>query len=782
PVHNATGALERFVAIERDISERRRLISDLENAKVSAELASRAKSDFLANMSHEIRTPLNVITGMTELALSTELSVKQRNYITKIMGAWDSLLHVINDILDFSKIEAGMLSMERIEFHLDDVLQNLGVLLSRPAENKRIELAFQVAPDVPLTLVGDPLRLGQVLINLVGNAIKFSDGGTVQVRVSSEGVLDDRVGLRIAISDQGIGIDPQHVEQLFSAFTQADSSTTRRYGGTGLGLAICKRLVELMDGNIAVQSTPGQGSTFEFTAHFQLAQKQANRIDSLKQALQPYRHCPVMVIDDKELACKVVTAHLAQLGLKAECHRSGAEALVAAQRSDAPDYLFVLCDLEMPDMNGIDTMRQLRSHYQAIMWPAPPMILMTASAHAEILEQIDIPLDGFLAKPTSPASICAEIAPWLGITDNLVSFGTPHRAIVDPSSLHGTKVLLVEDTELNKEVMLEVLRNANLKVRVVSNGAEALSALAEEVPDCVLMDCQMPVMDGYEAARRIRQNPAWRKLPIIALTANAMSSDKQRCLDAGMNDHLAKPVRLTDLFGMLSRWVNVPSPPPTQVAVTQVPTGDAPLPACAHLDTAAGLAMLSGNVALYLRTLQKFRDLQLTAFEQGFGQLLQSGEHASAARLAHSLRGAALTVGAHALADTAGALEGATLGPTAQVNSHLANVVQHIKWLLADLRTLNAVPRVRDDPFQLEEAIQVCEKLMRLLEQRDTAANGCMVQFDRIFSNHPRQHLVHEICSAVSRYDHQSALTALKILHQLLVLSTPSSEAIAGPR
>ena len=767
PARNAAGLLEHFVAIERDISERRQLMSDLEQAKLTAESASRAKSDFLANMSHEIRTPMNAITGMTELALATELSGKQRNYVSKIKSASESLLHIINDILDFSKIEAGKLLIERVEFNLEEALYNVGVLLARQAEDKGIELTFELAADVPLTLVGDPLRVGQILINLVGNAIKFSNAGSVLVRVHADPPSDNTIVLRFAVADQGIGMSAQEQERLFSAFTQADSSTTRRYGGTGLGLAICKRLVDLMGGSIAVTSSPGQGSTFDFHVCLEFVDSRKGRIQMLKEALTPYRACPVLVIDDKALTCRVVAAQLAQLGLIAQTCLSGAAALEAVQAADAPDYLFVLCDLSMPEMNGVETVRALREHYRRQNWPPPPMILMTATSHAEALEQMDISFDGFLSKPTSPTSIFAEIAPWLGLADVTTVFQTTPQLAIDTARFSGAEVLLVEDTDLNKEVMVEVLRNADVMVRVASNGVEALRALDAHVPDCVLMDCQMPVMDGFEATRRIRENPAWRTLPVIALTANAMASDRQRCLDAGMNDHLAKPVRQGEVLAMLERWIK-PRTTPNSLAVGPHAHSGAVAPVLEGIDAADGLAMVAGNVALYLRLLVKFRDHHLVGFVGTFGALVGKQDWVAAVRLVHTVKGAALTVGAHELGNALRLLEEVGATERAAIGSALSAVSAQIARLILELGKVKVPASEAEAGAAAPDPAQVCAQLAHLLQERDTAASAYLVEFDRIFAHHPRQHLVNEIRSAVGRYDHVGALTHLGKLRQLL--------------
>ncbi len=681
--------LQDLSAIQAQIEKLEQANQALADTTLRAEAASAAKGDFLANMSHEIRTPMNAITGMAELALATELTPRQRNYVSKIRSASEALLRIINDILDFSKIEAGKLTMEQVPFTLDNVLDNLGSLFAEAAEAKGIELAFEVDPDLALSLEGDPLRLGQVLTNLVGNAVKFSDTGTILVQAHAEERTSNNVLLHFQVSDQGIGLNEEQMQNLFTAFSQADSSTTRRFGGTGLGLAISKRLVAMMNGRIWADSHYGVGSTFHFTARFAIQAAAPLELASLVARLAPHAHRPVLVIDDNPIARHVVNAQLRQLGLTAVVCASAAEAFATLEGSD---YLLVLSDWKMPEMDGIETLRRLRRHYGDRHLTAPPMLLMTAFSHAEALRQINLQLDGFLAKPTSVAPLYAEIAPLLGIATEGIGQARQQANRNQLVPLRGADILLVEDTEINQEVMLELLSNAGLAVRVANNGVEALEAVSEKVPDCILMDCQMPVMDGYEASRRLRENPRLRDLPIIALTANAMASDRQRCLDAGMNDHVAKPVNLVDLFAALARWVP-PRPvlpvEPTEVeALPPEPVTDA-LPLLPGFDIAAGLAQVSGNAALYRKVLEKLRDQHGEHFDAQYQGAMNSGDPTTAIRLAHSLKGVSRTLGAFHLGDLAYALETATREADPQTMAQARGLVSdEIARLRESLRAL----------------------------------------------------------------------------------------------
>ena len=765
PVRNAAGELEHFVAIERDIDERKRMIADLEHAKEAAEKASLTKSDFLANMSHEIRTPMNAITGMTELALGTNLSGKQRNYVGKIKSASESLLRIINDILDFSKIEAGKLTMERVEFTLDDVLDNLGALLAERAEEKGIELAFDVVAKQTRTYIGDPLRLGQVLINLVGNAIKFSDAGNVVVRIRPETATDHSEVLSFAVSDQGIGLTPEQQSLLFSAFMQADSSTTRRFGGTGLGLAISKRLVEMMDGHIWVESQYGVGSTFHFTVRFDLLPTARPGLAPLVAALTPFADKPVLVIDDNAIARHVVELQLAQLGLKAEAYASGLAALTAVSREDAPEYLCVLCDWKMPQLDGIATIQRLRQHFSGRRM-SPPMLLMTAYSHAEALQYLAEKLDGFMAKPTSAGHIYSELAPSLGLA---TIPGNLSRHAPDPSEiahLRGADVLLVEDIEINQEVMLDLLSSAGLSVRVANNGMEALRAVEEQRPDCILMDCQMPVMDGYETSRRLREQPRLRDLPIIALTANAMASDRQRCLEAGMNDHVAKPVNLSELFSTLARWLPAPPKPAIQaLEMTAGKTdGNLVLPTLPGIDTTAGLEQVNGKISLYLKVLSKFRDQHAARFEAEFRAAMQTQNWAVAARLAHSLKGVARTLGAFELGEMAHHLEEVTRNDPAQTLARLQPLIAHLGVIADGLACLDSGIRNTPRAASQEQRQALAEKLARLLKEHDADAGDVLVEFIQSLGQTSQQALLTELRNAVERYDYAVALQRLRPL------------------
>jgi len=688
------------VAVWSDITARKNLLEAMAAAKDAAEQASQTKSAFLANMSHEIRTPMNAIMGMADLCLQTSLTRRQQNYIGKIKGASDNLLHIINDILDFSKIEAGKLPMESVPFDLDDVLDQQTSLLAGKAVERGVELAYDVEVGTELLFVGDPLRLGQVLSNLLGNALKFSRGGDVALRVRTLSQGETEAELQFSVSGQGIGITREQQDKLFTAFTQADASTTRRYGGTGLGLTICKRLVEMMGGRIWLESEYGRGSHFHFTVRLSVQPRGQRRgLAMLAETMVAHAGRQVLVVDDNALAREVLDKRLRQLGLEPDCVASGQAALDRFAGAALPDYLLCLVDLKMPDMDGIATVTALRSR----LGPAKrlPILLMSSDEHEEIA-RLALPVDGILAKPCSIRRLYAKLAEVLGLPGLKVS-GTAGRRAADPVSLApfaGADILLVEDVELNQEMMIDILNNAGLRVRLAKNGAEALRAVAEKRPDCVLMDCQMPVMDGFEATRRLRADPNYRDLPIIALTANAMAGDKDKCLSAGMNAHVSKPINIPDLFAALAHWTPPTAPEGQEDRKSEsppepdpAPDGEAAsdLPELPGINSSVGLAQVGGKLPFYFKLLRKFRDNQGRSFGAHFQEALAAGDETTAGRLAHSLKGLARTFGAQDLGARALALEHALSAQNGEeIETRFAAAITELDRVIAGLDGLES--------------------------------------------------------------------------------------------
>ncbi|MFQ5642279.1 MAG: response regulator, partial [Thiogranum sp.] len=682
-----------------DVTELKSLQAKLERATLIAESASRAKSDFLANMSHEIRTPMNAVIGLTHLALNTDLDNRQRDYLNKISGSAKALLGIINDILDFSKIEAGKLDVENIPFDLHgEVLENLANIISLKAGEKGTELIFDFDSDLPFALVGDPLRLGQILINLMNNAVKFTDGGDITLRIRMLEQDEDSVLLHFSVSDTGIGMSEEQQSRLFQSFTQADSSTTRKFGGTGLGLTISKRLVEMMGGEIGVESEAGKGSTFWFTSR--LGKADPGQLQSTKHIEAEIGNLRVLVIDDNPTARLTLRRHLDTFGFTSEEAGGGAEAIRMLE-SAAPSFDLVLSDWKMPELDGIEVARQIGNNKR--IGKIPAILMVTAFDREELLRNKgDAPIKGVLVKPVSPSTLLDGILEAFGKgAARRQGSGTEQL----PAHVIGARILLVEDNEINQQVAQEILASAGAQVTLAGNGRECLDALLAQPDyfDAVLMDIQMPVMDGHQATREIRRDPRFSKLPVLAMTASVMVSDQEEARAAGMDDHIAKPIDVKELFEVLGRWIRVPEqrrtpPSPEQPAQggTDTMTGADELPDLPGIDTRAGLARVAGNTKLYRNILRKFRDSQAHAGDDVM-TALEQGDHETAQRLAHTLKGIAGNVGASGLQEAAGRLERAIKDRNGDAGTLLDALRPVLAQVMASLDLLHENPQPTPD-------------------------------------------------------------------------------------
>ncbi|MBF0153519.1 MAG: response regulator [Magnetococcales bacterium] len=767
-----------FNKMSRDLGEQRKAL----------EQANRAKSEFLANMSHEIRTPMNAVIGLADLALQSDISLKTRDYLLKISNSARSLLRIINDILDFSKIEAGRLELEERPFALRDVFVHIADLFRARVSEKNIELILCVSEECHYALAGDALRLEQILLNLVSNAVKFTETGEIEIQVRTVQEQATEIMLQFSVRDTGPGMTQEQADKIFSPFTQADSSTTRKHGGTGLGLSISQRLVEMMQGHLWVTTAPGQGSTFFFTARF----RHQRGVESEEMCIPAeLEHLALLVVDDNAAARHAIDKSLSGFGFHVVGAASGREALLLVRQAmaAASPFRLVMADWLMPEMDGITTLRHISEECASGM--PPKMVLMVPFNRETEAKNAskDIDIASFMPKPANCSLLFDTIMDVFG--QGVARFLKNESHVVDTARIReqigGAQVLLVEDNAINRQVAEEILLSVGVLVDKAEDGLKAVEKVITTMYDAVLMDIQMPIMDGFQATQKIRDNPQLQELPIIAMTAHAMAGDRERCLAAGMNDHVAKPIDRSFLYAVLINWIRPRPGLGVQALAVQKPETEADpagfpetLPG---INIEAALARIGGKKKLLLSLLKEFyRDHALAA--DNIEKLLQSQNEengVSAKQMVHTIKGMAGNLAAMELFEAARSLEKALLAGSADIWPEPLAIFKH-----AMDRVMGGIKSVRDQQemvdseksdgmarlpdLQADVILPLLQELDRHIQKKDFKVLETFEKVQAILAGSPG--LVHdklaELGGCLDRLDFKKGKNSLEDLVTLL--------------